>query len=45
MFKIAERNGISLKYNSIEELYSAYKFYNIQNFSDIYYAGANVLNA
>ena len=43
MFKIAERNKISLKYNSIEEIHSAYKFNNIQEFLDIYYAGANVL--
>ena len=43
MFKIAERNNISLKYNSVEELHSAYKFNNLQDFLDIYYAGANVL--
>ena len=43
MFKIAERNKISLKYNSVEEIHSAYKFNNLQEFLDIYYAGANVL--
>ncbi len=43
MFKIAERNKISLKYKSVEELHSAYKFNNLQDFLDIYYAGANVL--
>jgi len=43
MFKIAERNNISLKYKSVEELHSAYKFKNLQDFLDIYYAGANVL--
>jgi len=43
MFKIAERNNISLKYKSVEELHSAYKFNNLQDFLDIYYAGANVL--
>jgi len=43
MFKIAERNGISLKYNSVEEIHSAYKFNNLQEFLDVYYAGASVL--
>lgn len=43
MFKIAERNKINLKYKSVEELHSAYKFNNLQDFLDIYYAGANVL--
>ena len=43
MFKIAERNHIRLKYKSVEELHSAYKFNNLQDFLNIYYAGANVL--
>lgn len=43
MFKIAERNGIQLKYKSIEALKSAYNFNNLQEFLDIYYSGANVL--
>jgi len=43
IFKIAERNNISLRYKSVEELHSAYKFNNLQDFLDIYYAGANVL--
>ena len=43
MFKIAERNNIRLKYKSVEELHSAYKFNNLQDFLDIYHAGANVL--
>lgn len=43
MFKIAERNNIKLKYKSVEELHSAYKFNNLQDFLDIYNAGANVL--
>jgi len=43
MFKIAERNNIRLKYKSVEELHSAYNFNNLQDFLDIYYAGANVL--
>jgi adenine deaminase len=43
MFEIAERNLIKLKYNSVEELKSAYNFNNLQEFLDIYYSGANVL--
>ena len=43
MFKIAERNNIKLKYKSVGELHSAYKFNNLQDFLDIYYSGANVL--
>lgn len=43
MFKLAARNGVSLKYKSVTELKSAYKFNNLQEFLDIYYAGANVL--
>lgn len=43
MFQIADRNKIKLNYNSIDEVKSAYKFNNLQEFLDIYYAGANVL--
>ena len=43
MFKIAKRNGIALKYKSIDELKAAYHFKNLQEFLDIYYEGANVL--
>ncbi len=43
MFEIAGRNGIKLKYNSVEELKEAYKFSNLQDFLDIYYAGTNSL--
>ena len=43
MFKIAERNNITLKYDSIQSLKKAYKFNNLQEFLDIYYAGAQVL--
>lgn len=43
MFEIARRNNIKLKYNSVEELKSAYEFNNLQEFLDIYYSGANVL--
>ena len=43
MFKIAERNHIVLKYGSVEALREAYQFNNLQDFLDIYYAGAGVL--
>ena len=43
MFEIACRNHISIKYKSVEELKKAYDFHNLQDFLDIYYAGAGVL--
>ena len=43
MFKIAKRNNISIKYESVEELKEAYSFNNLQDFLNIYYEGANVL--
>lgn len=43
LFKLAERNKIRLKYNSVEELRKAYNFHNLQSFLDIYYEGAGVL--
>jgi adenine deaminase len=43
MFEIAKRNGIAIKYNSVDEIKRAYSFSNLQDFLDIYYAGAGVL--
>jgi len=43
MFEIAQRNNIQIKYNSVKELKDAYKFNNLQEFLDIYYAGTGVL--
>ena len=43
MFEIAKRNNIKIKYKNIEEVKKAYRFNNLQEFLDIYYAGANVL--
>ena len=43
MFKIALRNNLKLKYNSVDELKAAYDFNNLQEFLDIYYSGADVL--
>ena len=43
MFALAERNGIAIPYASVEEVRAAYAFSNLQDFLDIYYAGAGVL--
>lgn len=43
LFAFAERNGVKLKYNSIDELKRAYSYENLQDFLDIFYAGAAVL--
>lgn len=43
MFAIATRNGLQLKYPSVNALKEAYNFNNLQEFLDIYYNGANVL--
>lgn len=43
MFRLAERNGINLPYASVEQLKAAYDFGNLQDFLDLYYQGANVL--
>jgi adenine deaminase len=43
MFELAERNGITLPYHSVEEVRQAYRFTDLQSFLDIYYAGARVL--
>ena len=43
MFEIAKRNNVPLKYKSVDEVREAYKFGNLQEFLDIYYAGAGSL--
>ncbi len=43
MFEIAKRNEKKINYSNVQELKNAYKFNNLQEFLDIYYAGANVL--
>ena len=43
IFALAQRNGLTLPYASVEALRSAYAFTNLQSFLDIYYAGASVL--
>ena len=43
MFALAQRNGIAIPYASVEDVRAAYAFGNLQDFLDIYYAGADVL--
>ncbi len=43
MFALARRNGVALPYDSVEAVRAAYDFGNLQDFLDIYYAGAAVL--
>ena len=43
MFKIAKRNNVKIKYNSVDELKKAYDFGNLQDFLNLYYQGAEVL--
>lgn len=43
MFELAQRNNKPIPYSSVEEVRKAYSFGNLQDFLDIYYAGANVL--
>jgi adenosine deaminase len=43
MFAIARRNGIQFPYSTVDEVKKAYQFANLQEFLDIYYAGAQVL--
>lgn len=43
MFSFAGRNRIAIPFRTVEEVRAAYSFRNLQDFLDIYYAGANVL--
>lgn len=43
LFELAERNTIVLPYRDVEAVKAAYQFKNLQDFLDIYYAGAGVL--
>jgi adenosine deaminase len=43
LFEIARRNRIELPHASIEELRAAYQFSSLQDFLDLYYQGAAVL--
>jgi adenosine deaminase len=43
MFAFGKRNKVDLPFKSVEEVRAAYAFSNLQDFLDIYYQGANVL--
>ncbi|WP_432459549.1 adenosine deaminase [Agarivorans sp. QJM3NY_25] len=43
MFALAERNNMRLPYASVDALKQAYNFNNLQEFLDLYYQGADVL--
>jgi adenosine deaminase len=43
MFALAQRNQVAIPFASVEEVRAAYSFSNLQDFLDIYYQGANVL--
>jgi adenosine deaminase len=43
LFKLAERHGVALPWGDVEALRAAYNFGNLQEFLDLYYAGADVL--
>jgi len=43
MFELAHRNNIELPFETVAQVRSAYEFNNLQDFLDIYYQGANVL--
>lgn len=43
MFAFAQRNAVAIPFATVEDLRSAYDFANLQDFLDIYYAGAKVL--
>lgn len=43
MFAKAQKHGITLPYASVEAVRAAYNFGNLQEFLDLYYAGADVL--
>ena len=43
MFELARRNSVAMPFDSVEAVRAAYDFSNLQDFLDIYYAGAEVL--
>lgn len=43
MFELADRNGVELPFDSVDELREAYEFDDLQSFLDIYYEGARCL--
>ena len=43
MFDIAEKNGLSLPFHSVDDIRRAYEFTDLQSFLDIYFQGTQVL--
>ena len=43
LFDLAERNSVTLRFDSVEEARAAYDFTDLQSFLDIYYEGPSVL--
>ncbi|NKF24234.1 adenosine deaminase [Solimonas marina] len=43
VFRLADRHGVALAYDSVDALRAAYDFHDLQSFLDLYYAGADVL--
>ena len=43
MFELGKRNKIEIPFKSISEIRSAYNFYDLKSFLNIYYQGSNVL--
>ncbi|ODP38306.1 adenosine deaminase [Sphingomonas turrisvirgatae] len=43
MFALARRNRVAIPFDSVEAVRAAYSFSNLQDFLNIYYAGADVL--
>ena len=43
MLKLAQRNGMQLRWRTPDELRAAYEFSNLQSFLDLYYEGCKVL--
>jgi len=43
LFALAQRNGVSIPFASVEAVRAAYSFSNLQDFLDIYYQGMSVL--
>lgn len=43
MFALAQRNGVDLPFDTVEDVRRAYDFSNLQDFLDIYYQGMSVL--
>lgn len=43
MMSLAKRNGMPLRYTSVDDIYAAYEFTDLQSFLDVYYQGMQVL--